>query len=81
MKRSSISSKPDILGGALVVVGTRVPISVILYRLREGYNLDQIHDMYPHIPVKLFQKVIEELADNLSLAVTKNDQVQAFPQA
>lgn len=76
-----INTDPEIMGGTPVIAGTRVPISIILYRLKEGYNLEQIHDMYRHVSIKLLQKVIEELANSLSLPVTKNDQVQAFPQA
>lgn len=76
-----INVDPNIMGGTPVIAGTRVPISVILYRLKEGYNLEQIHDMYRHVSIKLLQKVIEELAENLSLPVAKNDQIQTFPQA
>ena len=76
-----ISNDRQIMGGTPVIGGTRVPISIILYRLKEGYSLEQIHDMYRHVPIKLLQKVIEELADRMSQPVGENDQIQAFPQA
>lgn len=56
-----ISSKPDIMGGAPCIVGTRIPIEVILYRLKEGCTLKDLHKMYPWVEVKKFEGVLEEL--------------------
>jgi uncharacterized protein (DUF433 family) len=72
MKRSYISSHPQILGGTPVVAGTRVPIDIILYRVKEGYTLNQIHDMYRHVSVDTLQKVIDEIARKLP-ATTSDD--------
>lgn len=47
-----ITSKKDILGGAPCIVGTRIPIAVIVQRLKEGYTIDAIHDGYPWVPLK-----------------------------
>ncbi len=44
--KTYITSTPDKMGGAPVIAGTRIPIEVILYRLKEGYSLDTIHEMY-----------------------------------
>lgn len=41
-----ITTTPDVMGGAPVIKGTRIPIEVILYRLKEGYPIEAIHDMY-----------------------------------
>lgn len=60
-KYSYISSDPDIMGGALVIVGTRVPIERILFMLSEGYNIAQIHDHYPWVSQKTFRGAIAEL--------------------
>jgi len=79
-KRSYISSTPDIMRGAPVITGTRVPIEVILYRLKEGKTLKEIHQMYPWVELKKFEGALEELADWLNQDYTKvND--QTVPQA
>lgn len=72
MKKSStyITSTPNIMGGALVIAGTRVPIDIILYRLKEGYTLKEIHNMYRHVSVDTLQRVIDELARKLSSITT-----------
>ena len=55
-----ISSTPDIIGGAPVIKGTRTPIEVILYRLKEGNSVEAIHTMYPWIDVHTLSGAIEE---------------------
>ena len=57
-----IVSKPDIMGGAPCIVGTRIPIEVILYRLRDGFSLKDLHKMYPWVELKKFEGALEELA-------------------
>jgi uncharacterized protein (DUF433 family) len=44
-----LSSTPNIMGGDLVIKGTRIPIEVILYRIKDGYSVDQIHELYPWV--------------------------------
>lgn len=60
-----ITSKPDIMGGALCIAGTRIPIEVILYRLKEGYTLKDLHKMYPWVELKKFEGVLNELASKV----------------
>ena len=62
-----IHSDPDILGGELVIKNTRVPLQRILFLLKDGYNLDAIHEEYPHIDKKTLSGALDELeklADN-----------------
>jgi len=61
MKRY-ITSKSDVMGGAPCIVGTRIPIEVILFRLKEGYTIKDLHKMYPWVELKKFEGVLEELA-------------------
>lgn len=65
-KQKYITSTPDIMGGQPVVKGTRVPISVILYRLKEGYMLETIHEMYPHIDMKTLEGAIDEAIETVT---------------
>lgn len=55
-----ISSTPDIMDGAPVIVGTRVPIEVILYRLKDGYTLDELQEMYNWVDRKILEGAIDE---------------------
>ena len=71
--KSYITSNPKILGGTPVIAGTRVPIDIILYRLKEGYTLMEIHNMYRHLSMDTLKKVIDEIAYKLP-AITKDDQ-------
>ena len=61
-----ITSKPDVMGGDPCIIGTRIPVDVILYRLKEGYTLKDLHKMYPWVSLKKFEGVIEELASKVN---------------
>lgn len=67
-----ITSKPDVMGGAPVIVGTRVPIDVILSLLKQGYPLKKIDKMYPWVGMYKLEGVLDELAGKLTSG--KNDQ-------
>ena len=54
------------MGGQPVITGTRVPISVILYRLKEGYMLETIHEMYPHIDMHILEGAIDEAIETVA---------------
>lgn len=60
MKKKFITSDPQIMGGAPVVRGTRIPIEVLLYRLTEGYSLKAIHELYPWVAYETLSGAIEE---------------------
>lgn len=38
------TSKSDVMGGAPCIAGTRIPVNVILYRLKEGNTLKDLHN-------------------------------------
>jgi uncharacterized protein (DUF433 family) len=68
MKRY-IVSRPEILGGTPCIVGTRVPLSRIVFLLREGYTLDAIHSEYPHIELTMLNGAIDELIETIERPV------------
>jgi uncharacterized protein (DUF433 family) len=37
-----VESKPDVMSGAFVVKGTRVPVSAVLDNAEDGYTAEQI---------------------------------------
>jgi uncharacterized protein (DUF433 family) len=55
-----IISNPNIMGGAPVIKGTRIPIEVILHRLKEGNSLEAIHKMYAWVDMKTLTGAIDE---------------------
>lgn len=63
MKRHIVSD-PQILSGTPVIIGTRVPVSRIVFLLKDGYTLEAIHEEYPHISLKVLEAVIDEIAQN-----------------
>ena len=64
MKKLVISD-PRIMGGKPVIIGTRIPLSLILNLiLKEGYTKDNIHDFYPQLPVKTIESIVDEVIVN-----------------
>jgi len=58
-----IAANPDIMSGQPVITGTRVPLSRILFLLKEGYTLEALHEEYPHISLDTLSKAIDEAID------------------
>lgn len=44
-----VHSHPEILGGAMVFVGTRVPLRNLIDYLAGGYSLDEFLDAFPSV--------------------------------
>lgn len=55
-----IVSDPNIMGGAPVIQGTRIPIEVILHRLKEGNSIEAIHKMYSWVDMTTLAGAIDE---------------------
>lgn len=55
-----IVSDQNIMGGAPVIKGTRIPIEVILYRLKEGNSIEAIHKMYSWVDIETLTGAIDE---------------------
>jgi uncharacterized protein (DUF433 family) len=55
-----ITSTPDIMDGEPVLAGTRIPIEVILYRLKDGYTLDELQEMYDWVDRQTLEDAIDE---------------------
>lgn len=58
--KNYIISDPKILGGKHVIAGTRIPISRILFLLKDGYTVEAIHDEYPDIEIEILKGAIDE---------------------
>ena len=49
VERSVIHSDPEVLGGALVFSGTRVPVQNLIDYLEAGDTLDKFLDAFPSV--------------------------------
>jgi uncharacterized protein (DUF433 family) len=61
-----LASNPQIMSGQPVIKGTRVPISRIIFLLKEGYTLEAIHEEYPHIDIPTLSGAIDEAITTLN---------------
>lgn len=48
-KKLVISRDPDIMNGALVFAGTRVPVEILVQHLAAGDTLDKFLDDFPSV--------------------------------
>ena len=48
------------MGGAPVIKGTRIPMTRIMYLLKEGYPTEAIHDMYNWVDINTLEGAIDE---------------------
>ncbi len=63
---SVIHSDPEILGGAPVFVGTRVPLKNLIDYLEGGHALDEFLDDFPSVSRDQAVTVLEEALEALS---------------
>ncbi|OGD90208.1 hypothetical protein A3A54_02565 [Candidatus Curtissbacteria bacterium RIFCSPLOWO2_01_FULL_39_62] len=70
--KSYITSDPKILGGTPVIKGTRIPVSRVIFLLKEGYTVEAIHQDYPHVPANVIETVIDEVVNMVDSS--RNDQ-------
>ncbi len=61
-----ITSNPKIMGGHPVIKGTRIPVKVILYRLKEGYTLAAIRKLYPWVTIQTLEGAVDEAIQMIS---------------
>ena len=63
-----IASDPNILGGKPVIKGTRIPVDQILFLLKDGFTIQAIHELYPHVNEQTIGGAIDETATLLNNA-------------
>ena len=49
LRRSPVHSDPQVLGGTLVFVGTRVPAQTLLDYLDDGFSLEGFIENFPSV--------------------------------
>jgi uncharacterized protein (DUF433 family) len=60
VKSSVFHSDPEILGGTVVFIGTRVPLQNLVDYLEGGYSLDEFLDDFPSVTREQAIKGLEE---------------------
>ena len=63
--RSVVHSDPDILGGAPVFVGTRVPVRTLLDYLAAGDSLEEFLDHFPSVSREQAAAALKEASELL----------------
>ena len=65
MKTSAISRDPDIMGGAPVFCGTRVPVQTLLDHLEAGDTIDEFLAGFPTVTRQQVIAFLEDAKDRL----------------
>jgi len=60
MKQPVVSCSPEVMGGAAVFYGTRVPVQTLLDYLEGGETIDDFLEGFPTISRDLAVQVLEE---------------------
>ena len=62
---SPVSSDPQVLGGAVVFHGTRIPVQTLVDYLADGYSLEQFLEFFPSVEredAELFLQLLRDAA-------------------
>jgi uncharacterized protein (DUF433 family) len=57
-----IKTDPKIMGGLPCVTGTRIPVSQILFLLKQGYSFKEIQKDYSWVSLATLEGVMQEVA-------------------
>ena len=65
MASSIISSDPDVMGGAVVFAGTRVPVQTLLDYIEAGETIDDFLEGFPSVTKSQVLEFLETAKDRL----------------
>ena len=66
MSNTLINRNPNIMSGAPVFMGTRVPVSILIDHLSGGYTLDYFVDHYPSVSREQAEQFLELVRETLA---------------
>jgi uncharacterized protein (DUF433 family) len=58
-----IERNPNIMLGKPIIKGTRITVELIMRKLADGYNIDNILQSYPHLTKEQIFATLEYAAD------------------
>ena len=64
-----LTSNPAIMSDVPVIKGTRIPIEVILYWLKEGCSIKAIHKLYSWVSLKTLEGALDEAIQAITTLV------------
>jgi uncharacterized protein (DUF433 family) len=70
MKQAVVTCNPDIMGGAAVFCGTRVPVQTLLDYLEAGDSIDEFLAGFPSVTREQVIAFLEEAKDRLVESVS-----------
>jgi uncharacterized protein (DUF433 family) len=54
-----VEGKPDVMSGAPVVRGTRIPVQAVIDNANDGYGADEIvKEIFPSLPLEPAKRII-----------------------
>jgi uncharacterized protein (DUF433 family) len=65
MKQSVVSKRPDVMGGAAVFAGTRVPVQTLMDYLEAGESIDDFLKGFPSVTREQVIAFLEEAKDRV----------------
>ena len=71
LETSVISRSPEVMSGAAVFVGTRVPAQSLLDYLAGGHSLDEFLDDFPTVQREQAVALLQELGQSFEMALDK----------
>ena len=71
LETSIISRSPDVMSGAAVFAGTRVPAQSLLDYLAGGHSLEEFLDDFPTVTQDQAVQLLHELGQSFELALEK----------
>jgi uncharacterized protein (DUF433 family) len=70
MKLEIVSRSPDVMGGAVVFAGTRVPVQTLLDYLEAGETIDDFLAGFPSVTREQVIAFLEDAKDRLVASVS-----------
>jgi uncharacterized protein (DUF433 family) len=70
MKQHILTCSPDVMGGAPVFAGTRVPVQTLLDYLEAGESIDDFLEGFPSVTRAQVVDFLEEAKDRLVESVS-----------
>ena len=61
-----IERNPQIMLGKPVIKGTRITVELLMRKLADGFTVDDILEMYPHLSIEQVQAAFAYAADKIA---------------
>jgi uncharacterized protein (DUF433 family) len=66
MEHPMIERNPSVMLGKPVIKGTRITVEIIIRKLAEGFTVEDILMMYPHLTISQVQAALSFAADKIA---------------